>query len=274
MGCRDDCCTGLRRCRAGRGRIGCYRPARPGLRLRPAGSAGSGRHLHLRQLRLRGECAGIGAGHRSRDRTAAVLRQRAPRCRLRLAGLHRGYERARESVARFRRRRGRPGRRVHPQHHRLAEPARRRACRGDVVVLDIEHHANLLPWRRGTPRGRGRRHRRRDGRPDRRRTVLQTRCAARRHGRIQRHRRGTAAGAARRPSRTRAAPASSSTPPSWLRIGASTPLWTRSRLRHRLPRVLRAQALRPVRCGRARRPPRLARRRPSPTWPAAARCAR
>ncbi len=42
--------------------------------------------------------------------------------------------------------------RLHPQHHRLAEPAGRLRARGDaVLVLDCEHHANLLPWQRRGP---------------------------------------------------------------------------------------------------------------------------
>ena len=43
--------------------------------------------------------------------------------------------------------RRRPGR-LHPQHHRLLQPARAAACRATrrTFVFETEHHAALLPW--------------------------------------------------------------------------------------------------------------------------------
>ena len=197
------------------------------------------------------------------DRALETYSSRAPRRRLRLAGLTSAwYEQARDEVARLRRRaRGRLGR-LHPQHDRLVNLLGR-ACRAArrSFVFDTEHHATLLPWDRlrtvrlpvpgsvedahGAARGGARRHH-----PSRHRLVVVA-------GRLQRHRRGVAGRAARRARPRGTAPGSPSTPPSssaHRRIDLAA-------LGRRLRRLLRPQDLRPVRRRRAGRPRRLARRR-------------
>ena len=66
------------------------------------------------------------------------------------------YESARQTDRAVRRRASRRRRDHHAQHHRLAQPARGRASRdgGRVLVLDVEHHANLLPWVQSSERPR------------------------------------------------------------------------------------------------------------------------
>ena len=99
---------------------------------------------------------------------------------------------------------------------------RARACSRTAV----EHHANMLPWRRHDA-DRAARSRQRVGA---RASAASTRCGPRGRGstcvavtgRVERHRRGVAAGRARRASRTTTAPSSSSTPPSSRRIAPST----------------------------------------------------
>ena len=82
----------------------------------------------LRQLRPRRLHPRAGVGQARRRHRAAHLLLGAPRQRLRLALTSRWYEEAREQVALLRRcPRGRRGR-LHPQHHRLVQPARPRAC--------------------------------------------------------------------------------------------------------------------------------------------------
>ena len=121
-----------------------------------------------------------------------------------------------------------------------------------VLSTAVEHHANMLPWRRHDVRllpftriaaraGRALRARAADrAAADR---------PARRHRRLERHRRGVAARRARRgraPLRRRSC---SSTPPSSLRTAPIDMAGDG----HRLPRALRPQALRAVRRRRARR---------------------
>ena len=125
-------------------------------------------------------------------------------------------------------------------------PCRRRRPR--LLYLDIEHHANLLPWQRRGRGGAGGATPARDARRRRGRAGRDARRAARGHRRLERHRpvpadrrAGRDRAPARRPDRggrgaARAAPA---------RLAA--------RVRGRLPGAVRAQALRPVRRRRAGR---------------------
>ena len=129
-----------------------------------------------------------------------------------------------------------------------------------VVVFDTEHHASLLPWPRavrlappafpGEAVRAGRRGARRDRRAQ----------AARRHRRLQRHRRAVAdrrAGPHRAPARRPHR--------GGRRAARPAPAARPGRARPRLRGLLRAQAVRAVRRGRAGRPAGLARRRPSRT---------
>ena len=141
-----------------------------------------------------------------------------------------------------RRRRG-----LHPEHHRRAEPARHGVPRRwRVLFLDLEHHANLLPWQRSGHRC-----------VDARDTVRATVDAAGRRTRASRPALLAVTGAsnvtgellplarargarprARRPDRRRRRPA------------RPAPAHRPRRDRRRLRRLLRAQALR-ARTGRA-----------------------
>ncbi len=141
---------------------------------------------------------------------------------------------------------------------------------GQVVFLDSEHHANLLPWRR-------REHTAVAVAPTLTETLVAAARRARRaadgaardHRRLERHRRAAAAaGAGRAGARRRRADRDRRRP-----AGAARARRPR-RARRRLPRALRPQALRALRRRRARRPPRLARRGASRGSPAAARRAR
>ena len=130
---------------------------------------------------------------------------------------------------------------------------------GRVLVLDTEHHANLLPWHE-SPGGA---------------TVLSTpdtiaetlvalarraRAAAvrprRRHRCLERHRGDAAAGRGRRARAPRRRARRRRRRPA-----AAAPPLLAQRRRRRLRRLLRAQALRAVRRGRTGRPRGLARRR-------------
>ena len=109
-----------------------------------------GRRGAVRQPRPRGERAVSRRGARRGRRAAALVRQRAPRRRVRLAGVHRAcYERARETVRPVRRRAAPTTRGVHPQHHRRAEPAGRARARGTTVraASTPSTTPTLLPWR-------------------------------------------------------------------------------------------------------------------------------
>ncbi len=111
------------------GRPGAHSLDRPPTRAGPGGgrrgqhgAAGRRRPHHLREPRSRRVRARAGRGRAHRGRGARQLRERAPRRRLALPGVHgavRGLPRPR---ARLRRRpRGRRGD-LHPEHHRLPEP--------------------------------------------------------------------------------------------------------------------------------------------------------
>ena len=132
------------------------------------------------------------------------------------------------------------------------------AVPGDTVVLDLEHHANLLPWRsRRVVEGRA--------------TIAATlealdaelarraRRAAVGDRRLERHGRGAAD---RPPRRDRALPRRAHR----RRRGAAAaaPPGRRRGIGHRLPRVLGPQGVRALRRRSARRPRRLARRRARP----------
>ena len=165
-------------------------------------------------------------------------------------------------------------RRLHPQHHRCAEPAgpsapgrhhRRRLRAG-------EHHANLLPWRRHGSSGCPRRvaaDARRRCRPSRAaawptspagpRSCSPSPAASNVTGEMCRSPPGRDRPPARRPHRRRRRP-----------TGAA-PAGRPRRLGRRLCRPVRPQALRPVRRRRPGRPGRLARRRPAVPAPAAVR---
>ena len=196
----------------------------------------------------------------------AVVQQRAPRQRLQVAAGDRGLRGRARGGGRVRRRRA-TGRScscaTRPRRSTCSRPRCRRARR--VLSTAVEHHANMLPWRRHDL------------------TVLPVpgsawelveRCEhalrvaqpadrpGRRHRRLERHGRGVAAGRARggRPSLRRRA------------VRRRRPARSPPRDRHgghgdRLPRALRAQALRAVRGRRARRP----RARPRARRAAAAR---
>ena len=156
------------------------------------------------------------------------------------------------------RRAARRRRRVQPQHHRRAEPpggrrARRRRVPGRRAPR--QPAAVALPSvgdRAADRRGHARRARGRAARPARRagggdgRVERHRRGAADHHDRGHRARGGRAGGARRGPARP-------------------APPRRHRRVGRRLRRGVRAQALRPVRRGGARRAPRLARRRsPAP----------
>ncbi len=132
---------------------------------------------------------------------------------------------------------------------------------GEVLYLDIEHHANLLPWQRvPAPQRHRRPHPRRHPGAAPRGTRARRRQSACRDRRLQRHRRdpadpraGRAGARLRRPDRRRRRP-----------VGPA-PADQHRRGRRRLHRLLGAQALRTLRRRRPDGPSRLARRRhPAP----------
>ena len=234
----------------------------------------------LRQPRLRGQ--------RAAPCEAVADPGRPRRCRC-YASVHRGAGYL--SQVSHRALRGGPGDRrarssapapttscdLHPQHHRRAQPAGRRACRpaSAVLVLDIEHHAEpaALAARRGPAPTRA---------AHRGARVAETlRAAGAPSWRAGRYALVAVTGAsnvtgealpldevvalahaARRPGRGRRRAA-----------GAAPPVLPR-RVGRRLRRVLRAQDLRAVRRRRAGRPRATGWTPPRRTWPAAARCAR
>ena len=177
------------------------------------------------------------------------------------------------SAARLGARADRP-RRLHAQHDRRHQPARRLrpGGRGDVVTLDVEHHANLLPWRRGACRApRGRRTRRRspetlarlDARAGRApAALLAITGASNVTGEV------AAARAARPRSPAATARARSSTPRSSRRTARSTSPPTGVDYLA----LSGHKAYAPYGAGVLVGPRRLARRAPSRTSPAAARC--
>ena len=203
------------------------------------------------------------------------LRQRAPRRRLPSQVSTALLRAARDERRRVRRRPRRRRRRLHPQHHRRAEPAGRAPCPAAprCSCLDVEHHANLLPWQRA-------------------RAPLRLPCPPR-------PRRGDPRRAARpRCARTPAArcspsPARPTSPARCCRCGGSSRIAHRpapgslvdaaqlaphrrvdlAATRRRLRRASPGTSSTPLRRGRAGRPPRLAGRRGARTWPAAAPCA-
>ena len=132
---------------------------------------------------------------------------------------------------------------------------------GRVLVLDVEHHANLLPWVQSSERHGNRTtilpieaH----GRRDPRRAALRARAPAVRaghgHGRVQRDGGGAADRRGRRARPRRGRPRGRRRCPA-----GPAPRLLADGDRRRLRRVLRPQDLRTVRRGGARRSSRLAR---------------
>ncbi len=196
---------------------------------RDPGAADPGRPRPLRQPGLRRLGPGPVRGLGLPQRNPAVLRQRPPRRRLRLADQHLGL---RERPHHCPRLRGRPAGRcgdLHPQHHRFAEPAGRLPARRRRRA----HRRGALPRHRAPrqpPAVAGRAAPQRHRRPHPRRHA----------GAAPRANSPTAASACSpspapptSPARscrsgpwppwpTNTAPGSSSTPPSWPRTGGST----------------------------------------------------
>ena len=132
---------------------------------------------------------------------------------------------------------------------------------GRVLVLDVEHHANLLPWVQSSERHGNRTtilpiaaHRRRDPRRAARRARPPAVRAGHDHGRVQRDGGGAADRRGRRARPRRGRPRGRRRRPA-----GPAPRLLAGRHGRRLRRVLRPQDLRAVRCGGPRRSPRLAR---------------
>ena len=229
-----------------------------------------GRTVAYANLDCAASAPALAGRRRPRRPGAAAVRQRAPRRRLPLAGVDRAL---RGLAPDHRRRSSAPG----PTTSRSspATPPTRSTCSpaasrptptapGRVLVLDVEHHANLLPWQRvGGPARPCCTVRRPSPRPSRRSGAeLAARAlrAARAHRGVERHRRAAAGRRGRRDrprgrraGRRRRRPA-----------GAAPPLLARRDHGRRLRRLLRATRPTPRSGRRAGRPPRLARRRARP----------
>ncbi|MGX1031005.1 hypothetical protein RKD38_005686 [Streptomyces ambofaciens] len=247
--------TGVRhvrthRCRrpAARPRPGCHRAARHRRRGR------------LRRARLRRQRARAPAGLGRRGRLRAVLRQCPPGRRVPLAVVDRPVRERPPDRRRVPRLPGRGPGGLHPVHHRLPEPARRRAARA-LPGLRLRDRAPRLAAalagrRRDLPRrpAHARAGRRDPGAGPRRPRAVRARPGLR-HRRLQRHRRAVAgAGTGRRRSRARRPDRAGRRP------ARPAPPGERARPGRRLGRLLRAQAVRALRLRRAGRAGRLAAR--------------
>ena len=232
----------------------------------PLASGGTAEYANLDHGASAPALAG-GPGHRRRP--ARAVRQRAPRRRLALQGLHEPVRGCPRAGPRLRRRPRRRRGDLHPAHHRFVQPARALPARPDhrrglrdraprrtaALVGGAGSGVGTAGWS-GCPR------------PTPPRTPSPwstTRCAAGPrpgaagdHRRVQRHRRDLAGRRAgpgrpvpRRPDRA------------GRRATRPAPAVLHHRTGRRLRRPVRAQALRPVRHRRPDRPRRLAGRRPA-----------
>ena len=103
----------------------------------------------LRQPRLRGQHAGDGRRLGRRRGLRAVVQQRPPRHRREVAGLDRGLRaraRGRRALRRRARRRASSSSATRPRPSTSSPTALPPGTR--VLSTPVEHHANMLPWRR------------------------------------------------------------------------------------------------------------------------------
>ena len=182
-------------------------------------------HAALRRPGLRGEHAGDGRRMGGRRGVHAVVQQRAPRQRLQVAPGDRGVRGRARGGRRVRRRRDGTVVLVRNTTEAINVLAAALPAGSRVLSTAVEHHANMLPWRRhDSDRAADPGQRMRSSS-----SAASTRCGPRgrgstscRHRRLERHRRGVAAGRARRGRAPLRSASSSSTPPSSRRIAPST----------------------------------------------------